>query len=319
MELHLLYLSTVALGLLGLFTILTNGFVIGFYQRKWREAVPLMYIMIAVCDSVTGVVALFHACIFSYCQTNTEMGQMVTEHKSDLFPAIYIILQSATRTSLFYNTVLAIVRTINITQPFHPINKPMMALSAIFYPVSMVVTLTVDLCLSDTIGKHTWNYFAFLFELPGKGILAYPDSCRGQLVLFLVIPLILPTIVCLICAVVQIYSILKPSVISPPSIRERKMTLTIVMLTLVCLTCNTPYTGFLFFDVDETVESEEFSYILHTLLPFVQAMLNPAILLMRGAALRTFVLSIVRRLFNRGQLRNTDELEMVVMNNATSG
>ena len=52
-----------AIGLIGLLSIFSNGFVIAFYLKKRNEVIPLMYIILAACDSVTGTVALFHAYI----------------------------------------------------------------------------------------------------------------------------------------------------------------------------------------------------------------------------------------------------------------
>ena len=120
------YLPVTALGLLGTFIILANSFVIGFYKAKWREAIPLMYIMIAVCDSVTGLMAICHAGMFAHYPVFRVLanGSVQSNFKADTFLVIvYIILQSCTRTSLLYNTVLAVVRTINITKPFLQIKR----------------------------------------------------------------------------------------------------------------------------------------------------------------------------------------------------
>ena len=153
----------------------------------------------------------------------------------------------------------------------------------------------------------------------------YGKMYQGLFITFIAIPLVIPTTVCIICAVIQIYSILKPSTISPPSIRERRMTVTIIMLTLVCLVCNVPYTGSYIYILLNTNMGEGlsiqiigFSYIFNTLLPFIQAILNPTILLMRGAALRSFVVTNFRRLFNRRLSENSNETEMVVITNGAN-
>ena len=309
-----------ALGLLGLFTIISNGFIIGFYQNKWNEVVPLTYNMIAVCDSVTGVLTVCHACLFTCSSFHFEIARYI-------FPVVYTVLQTMTRTSLFYNTMLAVVRTINITRPFYRINKCIMVCCAILYPVFLVLFFMIDAVIACTSPIYTAYYLDYFLNdiFPGIEIVTkiMPSVIqdRGKALIIFGIPLILPAIISLICAVVQIYSILKPSVISPPSNRERRMTMTIIMLTLVCLICNIPYTLFisyrLYISSNVNIDGQGiFCYLLHTLLPFIQAFLNPTILLQRGAALRTFVVITFRRLFNcLSRLRNTNELEMVVMNN----
>ena len=311
--------TALVLVVLGPLTITTNGFVIGFYRRKWQEAVPLMYIMMAVCDSVTGVVAVCHGGIFTYSFIAEKITLKYPRIKSDLFPVVYILLQTATRTSLFYNTMLAVVRTINITRPFHHIIKRVVIVCATFYPVLLAVLLSVQ-GVNTFSNVNQWEYYAFMALLPGQG-----EVIDERVKVFLVIPLILPAIICLVCAVIQTYSILKPSIISPPSIREQRMTITIVMLTLVCLICNIPYTVLLFYwsyiGFIDTIDFEitlTLAYLLHTLLPFIQAILNPAILLTRGAALRAYVVTCVRGLFSIVQRENANELEMVVMNNGVT-
>ena len=318
----------VALGLLGLSTIISNGFIIGFYQDKWKQIVPLMYNIIAICDSVTGVVTVCHACIFTF-PIHSEKARKY------IYPLLYTVLQTITRTSLFYNTMLAVVRTINITRPFYRINKRVMVCCAIFFPLFLGLIFMIDVLLF--VMYEIEDYYIesyFLFEIfPGIGILAkiMPSATDYQKELDLIffgIPLILPVIISLICAVVQIHSILKPSVISPPSNRERRMTMTIIMLTLVCLICNIPITLYLFYqfyfyrgDYDYHMGRANliFCYVLHTLSPFIQAILNPTILLQRGEALRTFVVITFRRLFNcLNSSRNTNDLEMVVINNGAS-
>ena len=325
---NLLY---VALGLLGLSTIISNGFIIGFYQDKWKQIVPLMYNIIAICDSVTGVLTVCHACIFAF-PVHSEKARYI-------YPVVYTILQTITRTSLFYNTMLAVVRTINITRPFYRINKRVMVCCAILYPAFLVLIFMIDAVIAPNvlIGNDNLNYF--LSEVLPGFLIMYRIMYRimppatdyriflGLAVLIFGIPMILPVIISLICAVVQIHSILKPSVISPPSNRERRMTMTIIMLTLVCLICNIPITLYLFYafylyrrDVMGSHRAHLiYCYVLHTLLPFIQAILNPTILLQRGEALRTFVVITFRRLFNcLNSSRNTNELEMVVINNGAS-
>ena len=302
------YLPVTALGLLGTFIILANSFVIGFYKAKWREAIPLMYIMIAVCDSVTGLMAICHAGMFAHYPVFRVLanGSVRSNFKADTFLVIvYIILQSCTRTSLLYNTVLAVVRTINITKPFLQIKRSIIITCVILYPIMWVIILVIDEHLYVPLmgmdmfiaTPGVWIAYYLAGEVGGMLLLA------TFLVLFMILPLAIPTLTCFICAVLQIYTILKPSIISPSTIRERNMTVTIIMLTTVCLVCNISYTGSLFSLTQTIGNLTQFMYIcytLGTLLPFLNAMLNPVILLLRGAALRRFVVWSLRRPFNRG-------------------
>ena len=292
--------------LLGLTIIIANGFIIGFYQKKWRGSVPLMYIMIAVCDSVTGVVVLCHAFIAT--------GNLVYVKMSNVFVlVVYAALQLCTRTSLFYNTVLTVVRTINITQPFYRINKRALVTWALLYAIFWVVVMSVDAYLmsetSDTIPS-------IILAFPGASIVSEMKPRYRTLItgaMFLAVPLVLPLLFGCMCAAIQIYSILTLSGISPKTPREQRMTTTIIVLSRLSLLCNGPYTILFllrqYTDVTNHLSKTSYYqlfYGLCILLPFIQAMLNPVILLIRGSAIRSYVRNSVKSALTR---RSTVELE----------
>ena len=322
-----IYLIATGLGLLGVSIILTNSFLIGFYLKKYREIVPWMYIMIAACDTVTGFTAICHAGIATAPKYgvaaligNPEFWKR--SPSSDLFlNSLYIILQTGTRTSLFYNTVLTVVRTLNIRQPFYQLKKKIMIVFIIFYPVLWFVLLIVDLNLLAT-STDLNKVITFFDASSGTGFIialfqiddSYDDFLKYYVIvtiLFMVVPLVLPAITALVCAVLQIYSLLKPSVISPATSKERRMTVTIIMLTVVCLVCNVPYTALMIYIYVTTIVTKELAFKIHlsqqlcifytlsTLLPFINAILSPMILVVRGASLRRCVGDTVRRLFSR--------------------
>ena len=314
-----IYLLATAFSILGLCIILANSFLMAFYKKKWKETVPLMYLMMAVCDSVTGIVVLGHAVIF--VNHGIEVSQLFQDddlyYKADvLTTSVYIILQSCTRASVFYNTVLTVVRTINIARPFYLIRKHIVIVIAILYPI-----LWVTICTSHVVeAKNSWyngtTMTGMIFQvLPGNTWLNSFELTALTVILVMVIPLFLPTILALVSAVIQIYSILKPSIISPPSVRERSMTVTIIMLTMLCLVCNIPYTMFFVSLFFLSSYQPSHLYIMSTVLPFIQALLNPVILISRGAAVRKFAFKVVRRPFKKRNTADGVETEMVVISN----
>ena len=228
------------------------------------------------------------------------------------------MLHSCTRTSLFYNTVLSVVRTINITKPFLQLKRSIIISSVILYPIIWVIVLIIDVHLLFPVAMT-----AVVVSMPGMGIASYlfKNATPGAipysfLIIFLVLPLVVPSVVCL--AVIQICTILKPSIISPPTTRERSMTVTIIMLTIVCLVCNISYTASVFRlilkGLPGTLTQIMFiGYSLGTILPFLNAILNPLILLLRGAALRAFVVRIVRKVCNRRNVPTREDTELEVI------
>lgn len=96
------------------------------------------------------------------------------------------------------------------------------------------------------------------------------------------------------------------------------MTVTIIMLTIVCLVCNISYTASVFRlilkGLPGTLTQIMFiGYSLGTILPFLNAILNPLILLLRGAALRAFVVRIVRKVCNRRNVPTREDTELEVI------
>ena len=316
-----IYLLATALFVLGLCIILANSFVMVFYKKRLKEIVPLMYIMMAVCDSVTGIVVLGHAVIF--VNHGIVLSQLIQDknkelyflYKADVFTtSVYIILQSCTRASVFYNTVLTVVRTINIARPIYLIRKNIVIVIAILYPILWVTACIIDVVEANNSWYNGTSITGMIFEvLPGN---PWSISFELTVVLVMVIPLFLPTILALVSALIQIYSLLKPSIISPPSVRERSMTVTIIMLTMLCLVCNIPYTVFFFlyiWGMDFYSYRLSHLYILSTVLPFIQALLNPVILISRGAALRQFAFKVVTGAFKKRNTADGVETEMMMI------
>ena len=318
-----IYLIATVLCLQGILIITANSFVIGFYQRKYHKTVPLIYIVIAICDSVTGLTSICHAGIFAGARY--PMAAILSGYPSfvlaDLFlRLLFIVVQAMTRSSLFYNTVLSVIRTINITRPFYQLKKKTVILCLISYPILWFVAIAIDVCLAGNMYVETVfvNYPGFGTTRALQRLRHYrlPDVSKkvmyfGVITVFMAIPYALPAIIQLVCAFLQIFSILKPTVSSPSIVKERYMTVTIILLTIICLVCNVPYTAACFYYTIHWATTGEYfetkhpllflqlSYTLNTLLPFINALLNPMTLIVRGAALRGFVRESMIGLLNR--------------------
>jgi len=192
----------------------------------------------------------------------------------------------------------------------------------IIYPAFYLAILIAEVCVTE-LGTEKVN--ELLFNLvPGSHLMKELESLDNDnfghygpylmWIFSLLLPFVLTTIIATVCAGIQIHAILKPSTIAPTTQRDRQMTITIVMLTVVCLVCNLPYTFFIFFWTD-TQNGNIAMYILSTILPFLNAGLNPAILLVRGAALRQFVRASVESVCGlRARVQNG---ENVVTRNST--
>ena len=77
------------------------------------NAAPLLYIILAACDLFSGCIALIHTGFIYYILS----GEYQDDDELWLLPILYIA--TAVTTSIYYNVILAVIRTINILKPFY--------------------------------------------------------------------------------------------------------------------------------------------------------------------------------------------------------
>ena len=106
-------------------------------------------------------------------------------------------------------------------------------------------------------------------------------------------PFFLPSFICVICCVVQCYRLLRRSVSERVSARNRRITVTVLQLTLLFFCCNTVHftTVFMtdYFTNTAQLQHMYSIYITGNMLPFLNSFLNPVILITRGRSLTHFV------------------------------
>ena len=217
----------------------------------------------------------------------------------------YILAAVTSRTSIFYNLILAVIRTINIVQPFYLIRKKYVIISAVLYPLLWVGISIADIVITLRVDGWSRVYESFFVPLPGACVIdknCSVDSTVTPIVL-LGIPFTVPVIIMIICAAIQSYCLLKQTVNPNPNIvsNNRKITVTILLITLVCIVCNIAYLVFWFSFVFNTdlisglsyVRWHSMMYTASTTLPFLNASINPLILITRGSELREYVINCV--------------------------
>ena len=107
------------------------------------------------------------------------------------------------------------------------------------------------------------------------------------------IPFICPVVLMMLCMVYQCYTLLKPNIARKTTRNQRKITVTIFQITLLCFICNLAFiVAFLNFYISEKYFDNIVRvvlYITSTFLPFINAGFHPVILIYRGNALQTYV------------------------------
>ena len=288
---------------LGLQALLLNIFVVSFYFKKRRDTVPLMYLFVSSTDLLTALSALLVSLIF-FLQKN------FTEASIALVLPAYAIFSITFKVSVFLNLTVAVARTINIIQPFYRIKNKAFVIAATVYILGWTVFTVVQIATEDEENRNSYSIFDAYLYSPGQFQVAYTstttrvDECRNVL-LFIGLPYLLPSIVVVFCMAVQSYTLLKlqPEKTNNTDV-QKNITTTIFMMTVLFFICNTVYVVYpilqcrnVFQERDTEDEQHKemlgmFSkmrFLTGVVAPFVNAAFNPLILIARGTALKAAI------------------------------
>ena len=124
----------------GITTILLNTLVCMFYRKKKRSTAALLYIYMTSWDIFMGVSAVVQAA-YLFVRVTWD----VTAHEEVLrgiICGVYVWTGVAVRSSVYANTVLSVVRTINISQPFYRVRRRKVhIINLVFLALLLLVTI----------------------------------------------------------------------------------------------------------------------------------------------------------------------------------
>ena len=288
-----------------------------------------MCTIIALCDTITGLVTFVHSAILFSLGSKSMNKDMDDLSDSDLGTSIEwlicissVVTTITLRSSIFFNVVLVIIRTINITRPFTLIRKRAVLACICIYSTILAAGALADVIFYIIMQIQTrwlipFKYFlveySFLVPTPNvhfciflfAGVLDNEVSDTvGVLVTgllvgipFITMPLLF--LISVICSIIQVVYLLKNNAAASnnTTLREavqRQMTVTILLLTTVCFICNPPYTCYCIYTLTFawggfSMKVLYSSYFMSTLLPFINAAMSPLLLILRGKALRKFI------------------------------
>ena len=274
-----------------------NLFIIAFYRKKRDKIVPLLYMLIALIDFTTGILALFHTiALFSIFFNNLSWLEYY-------LAMVFFLTSDTIRISAFLNTCLAVIRTINIIKPFKSINRTALKISILAYSF-----LWVPLIVHQEYKTYTRNdtdlaitallYMPFVGESVIMSATGNYDPSKSIIFFTSGLPFILPSLISLVCLCIKAHALLKKRKFNIKRQRltsdsHRDITITIAMITLLFFASNSAYTLFLTLTYISPIKVFTTNYltgcyITSTICPFVNSAFNPVILIWRGAALRLY-------------------------------
>ena len=232
--------------LLGAVCFVLNGVTFSFYKRKSKETLSLMYAALSLCDMMAGISAILNGA--ALCMILTDL-QRFKNKKKMLFSKSYFLCVSAFATSItshlsvFYNTVLMVVRTINMIFPFYKTRNDILKLSFVIYAALWVIITIAHVILSYKDEYMQWiiltpvigsQFIKKLFNLP-KGEVSLLSTANYSL--WICVPYFIPAVICMACFIVQAHKLLRKTEVS--SDVNKRITITIFYLSGVFFICNT--------------------------------------------------------------------------------
>ena len=302
-------------------TLVLNVIVIAYYKNIVKKMVPFMYILLSATDSITGVAALLNGLMFLILEYHPDPKGKINPGNYLLVPT-YFIFSITFRVSAFLNLIISIVRTFNITRPFYRMRRVTIGVAVTLYTaasaflaVALLIKTKVELLRPDREELRLLLYKPSGYQILGYYGISASKEFRNA-ALFIIVPFVLPSVVAVICMAIQIRAVLKPNPSrSSESDKNKEITKTILMLTLLFFFCNTVYIVYPIIYYDRfvlnpdkerqtslglgNIEQLRLQYCLGVLCPYINAAFNPAILIWRGKEIRGSVRNKVTKVVMR--------------------
>lgn len=288
--------------ILALVAILLNFGVVSYYRRHFKEVVPFIYTILGLSDLCTGICSLLHSVVF-FMIIFVEGEESI--HLFWVATFGYFTTIVCFRLSAFISMLFSSIRTINITNPFRIVNRKAVFLSVFTYVAVWVVVLMVELSFmidkdikSSAFFLRTAFYHSASFSytvdriLAGK-VLTKSIQCIAAMTMT-ALPTFLPAVLALIGSIIQIYYLIVPeSAADNSDSRKQKINIgiTIVIITVVFFFCASfTMTQSIAICVSETgLIPNITSYMLGYMPMFLNAALNPLILIIRSRKLNSYM------------------------------
>ena len=291
--------------LLGVVCFVLNGVTFSFYKRKSKETLSLMYAALSFCDMMAGISAILNGA--ALCMILTDL-QRFKNKKKMLFSKSYFLCVSAFATSItshvsvFYNTVLMVVRTINMIFPFYKTRNDILKLSFVIYAVIWVIITIAHVILSFGDENMQWlilipvigsQFIKKLFNLTeSEDNLNKENLRKANYSIWICVPYVIPAVICMACFIVQAHKLLRKTEVS--SDVNKRITITIFYLSGVFFICNTAMFVTCIVWIALPANQKNFlrlcmaAHFSNNILGFVNSAMNPIILILRGRDLQRF-------------------------------
>ena len=288
--------------LLSIMTITLNVFVIKFYWRSELSLVPLLYTIIASLDILTAI-GIIHLCLIFLIGSTSKIIDGWTADVNVMILTFF--KQISYRCSVFCNLVLAVSRTIMILKPFYQINIKKVKLACILYAVPWIVLYGFNVQQFHSDYTFRISYRGFLMGA-GLAFRLYRNAHISLTLYDIVrimpdfVALLIPVIIVFITCIIQVISLHRSNQF-PTSANQRHVTITVLLMSSLFVICNSVHSGYMAtlmisllagnHDLTSELGFDDSRFIFitalsATLLPILNAALNPVIIITRSDGMR---------------------------------
>ena len=302
--------------ILGTFIVVLNSVLVVYYYHNSRTLTTKLFILIAIADvlfSIGHVVSAWAEVLYysNWINLNTFWSMSLSYRAFGL---------SSYFCSIFFNVVMAVLRTIRIVSPFYqPSVSALMVLTSFYCALvnclSFVDVYNFARAVVIVDDDNFWLKMViplFEFSFPGTSLFPVQSPWLGHINIFggsLVLLFVLPVTIVLVCMLIQIYYVkyIERSTDHTPLIDWDHINTTVLLLSLLFFVCNcaAAFTWCIMLaTIKEPVQVMHTSGILCFLvgfvistLPLIYATLFPVIIVTRNSHMRKDMMTKLRKLF----------------------
>ena len=312
--------------ILGLFSVVFNFTICMFFRKKISQVMQLIYFSMSCTDMLSGFMAIYQG-------VAVILSEVYPQARVFLYSVFFGLLQLSFHVSAFQSVQLTVTRTISISFPLYICRRSTIIKSTVFYTLLWLALILVEWSIAYQVAQFLQNdlqavidilyiyprppgiIISEIFYRIGEQFFVNQEQINNGLIaaIAIFIPYGLPSIICLVSAVLQVRQIVNNTrgkmLQEKSQKRNRKMTITIIMLTTSFFICNTTY--FITVILDATIELNEsggnyknlfFLLLASNHLLFVNSVLTPLILILRGNSIRGY---LTDKISSRGASRTT--------------
>ena len=290
----------------GAITVFLNSTIFKYHKSRHDCILNKIFMFLASIDTLMGFASLHHGITLFFMTLNCGKAVQL------VLPLTAMLSSVSTHVSTFYNVLLAVTRTTIILSPFCTFNRPLIYLVAFLYPLFWSAMSVYEIYSVHVMySNYTIDHVDMLMLSPMTGSeLIYNVSNNNApnyvyFILLLGIPFVVPSVIGLACCVMTLAA-LKRSCSKVKKVPSdsfdgsmTRATITVVLLTAVFFICNS-----LFFAIEYSLQTfgtaDVFPYEMYivyfsgNILPFINSLVNPLILIYRGSMLQAYLREIIR-------------------------